>query len=314
MIEKYTNFKRAIFLSWYCSKGDCKFCYMSTQKDLIKDPNKAKRSLESIFAEAIITKACGWEIEFLSGGYDSYTTDELSFILKTIKKITGKKQWLNIGNLKKEELSKFKPYLEGFTGAVECVNPGLQEKVCPSKPLGPIIDTFNICDFLDIKKGMTIIIGLGESIEDFKNLKIFIEKHGIDRITFYSLNPQRGTPYTKSPEVDYYASWIKKARQEFPDIEIIAGAWRDKTHYFSKLLEAGADYFTKFPAIKYFGSYEAKEVEKEIRKADRKFLGTFTIMPKIDLEKELSNLEVSDDMRKRIIIKVEEYLKTMNRD
>ena len=35
--------ERAIFLSWWCDKGDCAFCYMSTQKDKIKDPKKARR-------------------------------------------------------------------------------------------------------------------------------------------------------------------------------------------------------------------------------------------------------------------------------
>lgn len=311
---KATNFKRAIFLSWYCSKGDCKFCYMSTQKNLISDPKRAKRSFESIFAEAIITKACKWEVEFLSGGYDSYTINELEFILKTIHKITGKKQWLNIGTLTKKELIKFKPHLEGFTGAVECVNPEIQKIACPSKPLAPIIKTFKSCDELGLKKGMTMIVGLGETINDFKHLKDFIKKHKIDRITFYSLNPQKGTPYTASPELEYYASWIEKTRQEFPNVEIIAGAWRDKTHYFSKLLTSGADYFTKFPAIKAFGSNDAKEVEKEIKKAKRKFLGTFTKMPKINADKELSKLDLSDDMKARVKIKLEEYLKTMRKN
>ena len=51
---KKTFFERAIFFSWYCSKGDCKFCYMSTQKDKITDPKLAKRRKESIIAETII--------------------------------------------------------------------------------------------------------------------------------------------------------------------------------------------------------------------------------------------------------------------
>ena len=31
------SLERAIFLSWWCDKGDCAFCYMSTQKDKIKE-------------------------------------------------------------------------------------------------------------------------------------------------------------------------------------------------------------------------------------------------------------------------------------
>ena len=36
--------ERAVFLSWWCDKGDCAFCYMSTQKNKIKDPKKARRN------------------------------------------------------------------------------------------------------------------------------------------------------------------------------------------------------------------------------------------------------------------------------
>ena len=46
------SLERAIFLSWYCDKGDCAFCYMSTQKDKIRDPTKAKRRIPNILAEA----------------------------------------------------------------------------------------------------------------------------------------------------------------------------------------------------------------------------------------------------------------------
>ena len=42
-LKKHGNeisLERAIFLSWWCDKGDCAFCYMSTQKDKIKDAFK----------------------------------------------------------------------------------------------------------------------------------------------------------------------------------------------------------------------------------------------------------------------------------
>ena len=35
------SLERAVFLSWWCDKGDCKFCYMSTQK------NKALKKTKS---------------------------------------------------------------------------------------------------------------------------------------------------------------------------------------------------------------------------------------------------------------------------
>lgn len=308
---KTTCFERALFLSWYCSKADCAFCYMSTQKKLISDPKKARRSFASIFAEAIISKACGWEIEFLSGGYDSFLVDELVFIAKVVSEITGKKQWINIGVFKKEELELFKPYIKGFIGTVECINSELRQKICPSKLIKDILSCFSYCDELGLKKGMTLIIGLGETIDDFSLLEEFIHKNDIKRITFYSLNPQKGTPFTSSPSVDYYEQWVKKTRQMFPDLWITTGAWHDKTHYFSRLLKAGANNITKFPSIRLFGTETAKEVEKQARLANRDFKGTLTKLPKVDLDKEVDKLELDKELKKKIKVKLKSYLKKM---
>ena len=89
--------ERAVFLSWWCDKGDCAFCYMSTQKDKIKDPAKARRNVSNIYAEAEMCKRLDWNIEFLSGGYKSFTTQEIKEIATTIKDITGDGVWLNTG-------------------------------------------------------------------------------------------------------------------------------------------------------------------------------------------------------------------------
>ena len=85
-------FERALFFSWYCKLGDCTFCLMSTQKDKIKNPKKARRRFQSIFAEAIICKNLNWKIEFISGGYNSYTKEELLFLVKGVHEITNQKQ------------------------------------------------------------------------------------------------------------------------------------------------------------------------------------------------------------------------------
>ncbi len=68
-----TWFERAIFISWFCAKPTCKFCYMYTIKDQIKQPKKARRRLESILAEVLICKICNWEIGFLSAGIASWS-------------------------------------------------------------------------------------------------------------------------------------------------------------------------------------------------------------------------------------------------
>jgi len=297
-----TRFERALFLSWYCSKGDCDFCYMSTQKDLIKDPLKARRSAASIFAEAEIAYACGWDIEFLSGGYESFNIDEIVYMARRVAEITRKKQWLNIGTMKIDEMDKFIRYAQGYVGTLESVNPQIRKKTCPSKPMDKILDNYRYADELGLKKAVTVIIGLGEQLEDFVLLKEFISDNGISHITFYALNPQKGTPYTESPSIDYYEQWIAMTRIAYPYLHIVAGAWSDKVHYISRLLLAGANNFTKLPVMKIFGTDTAKEIEKECEKAGRKLKGTLTKIPEIK-----GNL--APDIRE----KVDEYLKKMSK-
>lgn len=308
---KETWFERALFFSWYCSRGDCKFCYMSTQKNLISNPKKAKRTKESIIAEIIICTKLGWKIEFISGGYKSFEFEDLVDLIKIISEITGKKQWLNLGVMPESRLERLKPYIEGFCGAVECVNPEVHDFVCPSKPINEIEKMYSLCDKHGLKKAMTIIIGLGEKIDDFKNLKKFIEKNKIDRITFYSLNPQKGTIFKKSPELDYYAEWIARTRIAFPKLNIIAGAWIDKPQYFSVLLKAGANAITKIPALKTFGNKNMKLIEKTIEETGRTFRGTLTKMPKDDWDKEIKKLNLTQERKELVKTKLEQYLKTM---
>lgn len=305
---RYVRFERALFFSWYCGRGDCKFCFMSTQKSNIKDPKKARRSKESILAEAIICKNLGWDIEFLSGGYESFDFDELRELIKDIYMITGKKQWINMGVLPEDKLAKLVPFLEGFCGAVECVNKKVHDDVCPSKPIREIEKVFDVCDKYNLKKAMTLVIGIGETIEDFEELKKFIEKHDIDRITFYSLNPHKGTPFSSSPSKEYYAEWINKTRKAFPKLHIIAGAWVDKPEYYSVLLKAGADNITKFPVIEKFNSDAAKEVERQVKLAGMTLKGSLTKLPDIDWDKEVESLDLGKDLKERIKKKLNQYL------
>jgi biotin synthase-like enzyme len=131
MSMKKAWFSRAIFFSWHCSKGDCKFCYMSTHK---QNPNKIpRRRMESILAEVILCKKLGWEIGFVSGGCDAYTTIEFEKLLKNIHLVYGKKFWVNIGEIPNKTLKKYSKYIKGVAAAVETVNPKLHDYLCPSK-------------------------------------------------------------------------------------------------------------------------------------------------------------------------------------
>lgn len=303
-------FERAVFLSWYCSLGDCTFCYMSTQKDKISDPKKARRRLSSVLAEIILSKEFGWEIEFLSAGYGSYTSEELLDVIQKCYELTAEKLWLNIGYLNDKEINKFLPFIKGVSASIETINWEIRKKVCPSKPIEPMLKMLELADKYHLQKAITIIIGLGETIEDIDNLFGFVEKYNLDRITFYSLNPHPGTPFKKGPETNYYVQWIAKTRIKFPKVEIIAGSWVNRIEEISFLLKAGANAFTKFPALKLFNSKYAQEIEKQVKDSGRELKGTLTKMPPTSIEKiNLNSLDKRLQIETRL--KLKQYLKRM---
>ena len=270
------SLERAIFLSWWCEKGDCAFCYMSSQKSKIREPSTARRSQESIFAEAELTRRLGWNVEFLSGGYGAFTTPEIKKICQSIYKITGKPVWLNVGITK--DLDAYTEEIAGVTGAVEVANPELHDTICPSKSLEDIVEMLEFAGDLGFEKAITIILGLGETPDDLEYLWDMIQSVGIDRVTFYSLNPHKDTIYENEPQPAslYYAGVVAATRIKFPKLKIITGTWTDNLANIGPLLLAGATGITKFPLFKMFGTGYAKRAEKEVLWAGREIKGTFT--------------------------------------
>ena len=284
--------ERAIFISWWCDKGDCAFCYMSSQKSKIKDPKKARRNVNSILAEAELVKRIGWNIEFISGGYDSFTTEEIKNISQKIYEINGKPVWLNVGITK--DLERYGGEIIGVTGAIETANPVLHDKICPSKSIEDIVEMLQLADDLGFKKAISIILGLGETTEDLKYLFNLINDLGIQRIIFYSLNPHTNTIYENSsqPASLYYAGTVAATRIKFPKLEIVTGTWIDNLANIGPLILAGANGITKFPLFKMFGTNYGRRVEEEVKWAGRELKGTFTDFNKLQMGKShFSNLE-----------------------
>ena len=297
--------ERAVFLSWWCDKGDCAFCYMSTQKEKIKDPKKARRNISNIYAESEMCKRLDWNIEFLSGGYESFTTQEIKTIATTIKDITGDGVWLNTGIT--DDLDCYGSEIKGITGAVEVANPEIHERVCPSKKLDDISNMLDVAGDLGFKKAITIILGLGETLDDVDYIIDYIKDHKIDRVIFYSLNPHKETIYANSsqPASLYYAQVVAQVRLAFPDIEIICGTWIDNLANIGILILSGANGITKFPLFKMFGTKYGKRVEEEVKWAGRQLKGTFTDKNMLGSEKS----EINPDLDKFIKRYVKESLK-----
>ena len=293
--------ERAIFISWWCDKGDCAFCYMSSQKSKIKNPKKARRNVNSILAEVELVKRIDWNIEFISGGYDSFTTEEIKDISQKIYEISGKPVWLNVGIT--NNLDIYGEEIIGVTGAIETANPVLHDKICPSKSIEDIVEMLQLADDLGFKKAITIILGLGETTEDLKYLFNLIKDLGIQRIIFYSLNPHTNTIYKNSsqPASLYYAGTVAATRIKFPQLEIITGTWIDNLANIGPLILAGANGITKFPLFKMFGTNYGRRVEEEVKWAGRELKGTFTDLNQLQMGK--SNLPNLEPFIKRYIDK-----------
>ena len=306
-------FERAIFFSWGCSIGDCTFCYISTQpkEKIIKE---TKRSDASLLAEFILAKQLGWDIGFFTGGIGIFTPLELEELLKKIIVITEEKIWLSVGPITKSLLIKYSPYIRGIVGSTETINPELHQVVCPSKPLAPYERMFESAEELGLEKAMTFIVGMGETRDDFLLLKEFIVKYKINKIHVYGLIPQKGTPFENAsrPTKKEQAWWIAQLRINFPKLDIQCGIWEDRIDYLSLLLKAGANSISKFKATKLFGTDIAKQIEEESVKAGRSFVGTLTQVPDVDWKELVSNLSFKQELKDEILVKLGQYLKTMN--
>ena len=301
-----TWYGRCIFLSWYCSLGDCTFCFRTTQKHKIQHPKGSKRSMGSVLLEALFCRLFRWRIEFLTGGYGIMPFPELLKFCENVSKVYGEKIWLNLGVLSENHLEQLKPYVKGICGSMETLHPELHKQVCPSKDIEPYDKMFSSLD--GFKKSIAVIVGLGDTIEDMKYLFDFVEKHNLDRVTIYALKPVPGLEFTEGPTVDYYLQWIARLRIRFPKLEIIAGTNLRRCEEVGYLMKAGASAITKFPATKQFGTKKAVLIDSLIKNEGRDLISNFVSLPKIDWNSEIDQLDIKDQYKQEMKDKLGPYL------
>ncbi|HIJ11584.1 TPA: radical SAM protein [Candidatus Woesearchaeota archaeon] len=304
-----TWYGRCIFLSWYCSLGDCTFCFRTTQKHKIQHPKGSKRSMGSVLLEALFCRLFKWRIEFLTGGYGIMPFPQLLEFSKNISAVYGEKIWLNLGVLSENHLEQLRPYVKGICGSMETLHPTLHDEVCPSKPIAPYDKMFS--NLNGFKKSIAVIVGLGDTIEDMKYLFDFVEKHSLDRVTIYALKPVPGLEFKEGPSVDYYVQWIARLRIRFPQLEIIAGTNLRRSEEVGYLMKAGASAITKFPATKQFGTKKSHLVTSLIEK-DRFFISNLTELPDINWDKEINALDISEEYKQEMKDKLGPYLAKFN--
>ncbi len=301
-----TWYGRCIFLSWYCSLGDCTFCFRTTQKHKIQHPKGSKRSMGSVLLEALFCRLFGWRIEFLTGGYGIMPFPQLLEYAKNISNVYGEKMWLNLGVLSDNHLEQLKPYVKGICGSMETLHPLLHKEVCPSKDIKSYDKMFSRLN--GFKRSIAVIVGLGDTIEDMKYLFDFVEKHKLDRVTIYALKPVPGLEFKEGPSVDYYLQWISRLRLRFPKLEIIAGTNLRRCEEVGYLMKAGASAITKFPATKQFGTKKAILIDELIKKEGRDFISNFVELKEIDWDKEINSLDIKEEYKQEMRDKIGPYL------
>jgi len=307
-------FGRCIFLSWYCERGTCKFCFRSVTKHQITHANKARRSLASVVAEALIIKGFGWRIEFLTGGYGICKDEELVRYTKLVSQAINDDLWVNLGEIGTSLLDEMKPYVHGIISSIETVEPKLHDYVCPDKPIKPYIEMMKDAQLKGFKQGMTIIIGIGEKKEDFVLLEKFIKDNKLSRITIYALRPVKETVFKQGPDPLDVAWWVAKIRIAFPKIEIIVGSAIYRLPEISLVLKAGANAITKLPATKMFNTQYGIEVEHQMKLAGRHFISKFQSKnprKEADWDTMIKNIDLTPEEEIKVRESLNTYLSSM---
>ena len=309
-------FERSIFTNWTCALADCTYCYLSTKpKHNPAQSTTATRSMASILSEVLLCREMGWRVGYITGGIGVEKPKYLIQLLKNIKTILGYKIMMNYGPYPNHLIAKFAPYLNGMGSAIESFDEKLHNSICPSKPLSQLLTFLENLEKNNLKKLITIILGLGETINDTKIVIENIKKYNIDQIQLCFLKPQAGTPFAKIDPLDpeYMASWISKLRLELPQLIIKVALVNERIEDLSLYLKAGANNFSRFMIFKEFGTPIAKKLVSQCHISGRKLKGEFCKVPNKPWEKIVDTLPFPNELRKSIYEKLIQYINSLEK-
>lgn len=305
---------RCIFLSFYCSVNTCDFCFRSVADKRVQDPHKARRSLGSIIAEALMIRAFGWRVEFLTGGYGILEPAEVRRYVLLVKQALGQPLWLNLGVIPSAQLRALKGDVEGVVASVETLEPALHAKTCPDKPLEPYVRMLFAAKDLGFRRGITIVIGLGEDRSHWPYAESFLKEHPLDRVTLYALRPVKGTPYTKGPSPQELAWWVAMVRTHFPTVEIVVGTAEYRLEEVPLLLRAGANALTKLPATKLFNTAKASRIKELVEGEGRRWVSTLSHpdpLRALDWDAVIERMSLTEDEKSEVRSTLHDYLRRM---
>ncbi|MFT4343332.1 MAG: radical SAM protein [Candidatus Woesearchaeota archaeon] len=274
-------FERSIFTNWTCGIADCKYCYLSTRPKLEKG---AVRSRESILAEVLLCKSMGWRVGYLTGGLRVEPTEYLVGLGKLINDVLGERIMFNYGPYTKTETKMLSETLRGMGCAIESFDPKLHSFICPSKPLNSLIKFLGYLEDNSMEKLITIILGIGETMDDVNEVIDYVQKYNITSVQLCFIKPQYGTVFAKveSPDPKYMAWWTAKLRIACPKLIIKIALVRDRIEDFSLMLNAGANCFSRYLVFNDFGNDFARQLVAECKRVNRTLEGNFLSIPAIN--------------------------------
>ncbi len=260
--KKEYRFARAIFGSWFCSIRDCKFCFLSTQKNA--KPFVSKRRMESIIAEAIIIKKLGGELENFTGGVLGNDYSELIKITKLLYFIFEEPIWINLNVVPLKVWDEIKKYVKGLIYSTETFNKRLHKFVAPSKPLEGVYKLFEFLESERKKKGATLIVGLGETWRDISITNEFLKTWEVNQLNLYGLKPIPKTIYENRviPPLPYILFWISEIRINNPKLVISASKSYRYINEYPFFHKAGANFYSKLRFINDFGKKGFRKFEE----------------------------------------------------
>jgi biotin synthase-like enzyme len=298
--------ERSIFTNWTCGIADCRYCYLSTKPKL---DMKSLRSPESIIGEAIVCKAMGWKVGYITGGLRVESTEYMVKLLDNLHKALGYKTNMNYGPYTKKEIESFAPHIKGLGCAIESFDADLHKFICPSKPLGTLLRFLGNVQEAKLEKFITIILGIGEKMSDVEEVIARVGEFHIERVQLCFLKPQKDTVFEEvpAPDIEYMAWWAAKLRIAHPKLILKVALVIERIQDTHVLLNAGVNCFSRYMVFDDYATPLAESLVAECKKAKRELVGHFTTMPQFDVAEIVNQTELDAGLKVKVILKAEQY-------
>jgi len=201
IIGDEVDIRGAIEFSNYCTK-DCTYC--GIRKNL-PDLSRYRMRDEEIMEIVHELHDLGLQTVILQSGEDQWwSEDKIIALIKRIKKETGMKITLSVGERTYEEYASFKEAgANNYLLKVETTNPQIFKSVHPDDDLEHRIRCSKWLRDLGYLNGSGMIIGLPEqTAEDIANDILYFKEMGINMIGIGPFVPAKKTPLQDLPHGD----------------------------------------------------------------------------------------------------------------